>query len=136
MKASELMIGSWVVAQPDEDIWGEGAGTVLGKVDEIFDYDGVLSVSLEGFDCPVAVGLLDSVSITPEILEKNGWKCYNTYHRYTCSNVPFDLQQQEECFSIMVAGNEYGYGIFTFIKYVHQLQHALRLCGITREIIL
>lgn len=48
---------------------------------------------------------------------------------YTRDDVPFEVFCDGEPFSIWFKDP-------VNIKYVHQLQHALRLCGITREIIL
>jgi len=81
------------------------------------------------------INSLTPIPLTPEILEKNGWGCYNTYQKYSNSNVSFELRRNKDGgFVIEVDGYEYGHGAFTLISYVHELQHALRLCGIEREV--
>lgn len=81
------------------------------------------------------------MAITKEILEKNGFQCVNNGYETVCkgpSYGPFDLWNVYVLLNergIFLA-SEYGRGDtdahkYSIIHYVHELQHALRLCGLT-----
>lgn len=76
----------------------------------------------------------EPIPLTPEILEKNGFyrseiptrdEIGHYYHRKTAPSSIFVSMSFED-------GRDFG----NEIKYVHQLQHTLRLCGIDKEITL
>lgn len=84
------------------------------------------------------------IPLTPEILEKNGikWFCTEPFERKTyccnepvvqCAYIPNSgwLINVGACGSIKVRFVE-----ISKVQYVHELQHALRLCRIEKEIIL
>ena len=83
--------------------------------------------------------IIQPIPLTPEILENNGFEKEivggDTY--FTLDDIV--LQNDYEFgfdFGRFYRDSEDGFvlvGIIT-IKYVHQLQHALRLCGIDKEI--
>ena len=88
------------------------------------------------------------ILLIPEILEKNGFKRDPLWHHcdkdlcdYTIS-VQLGYANKIEYIKIAEKGkdnvipSERTKMYLTHIKYVHQLQHALRLCGIEKEIIL
>lgn len=124
MKANELMIGDWVIA-------GSGEPFKIGIIDPDFLY----------------WNEIQPIPLTIEILKKNGFKPYIPENHletvYACQDI-----------SKAVAGELYALwpyrdGSFYLllrvdgkdmvrmdVHYVHQLQHALRLCGIEKEIIL
>lgn len=121
MKTNELMIGDWV--------YNCVANTTFKVYPQFFSQ---WHNKPEQFDATI-----HPVPITKEILEKNEWKCYNTYQMYSCSNVSFDLRAQKDGgFTVEVAADEYGSSTFMFIQYVHQFQHLLKLVGYEKEIIL
>ncbi len=82
----------------------------------------------------------EPIPLTAEILEKNGWdmygcpdhKCWGHYlgaSEYGSQYVPFSI-----ClFDFMNKGSMYGDDfyeqIIIHVRFVHELQHALRLCG-------
>jgi hypothetical protein len=84
------------------------------------------------------------IPLTPEILEKNGFKKATQIS----DTEPFDIDEEGNkhySYSTTFWGWWQPDNIFCIpanglgwlnIKYVHQLQHALRLCGIEKEIIL
>ena len=100
MNSKELMIGDWV-------LYGDKSVKVL-QLSENSEYDWVKPILL-----------------TPEILEKNGWKRYGTF---------MDVMADEDTH---FSWGEDKYGAMLYqdecymcnCKYVHTLQHALRLCG-------
>ena len=91
----------------------------------------------------VREGLLRPIPLTPEILEKNGFtQCepqgYDLYIKDKEGAGLYRIFWQGESYNyyLEIAAYAYPLGEFnkTNIKYVHQLQHALRLCGINKEI--
>lgn len=83
------------------------------------------------------IGLLKGVHLTPEILEKNGFKYHKgeigmygvqTSSYYSCSDI-FRLYDDGNPFSVWFEEE-------VNVKFVHQLQHILRLCNIDKQIIL
>ena len=79
---------------------------------------------------------IEPIPLTKEILEKNGFIEY----RKKCYRIEFgegiyinaDFTADEPFCSI----HNRGYYATPVCKFVHQFQHALRLCGIEKEIIL
>lgn len=71
----------------------------------------------------------DPIPITPEILEKNGFR-YN--------DEPFVQGWEQFGLTLYRGGNGYrincGSNVALVIDSVHQLQQALRLCGIEKEV--
>ena len=91
------------------------------------------------------IGKVEPIPITPEILEKNGFtQCepqgYNLYVKDKNGAGLYNILWQGESYNydLEIAAYAYPFGEFNKrnIKYVHQLQHALRLCGIEKEIVL
>ena len=75
---------------------------------------------------------LDPIPLTPEILEKNGWK-HDFDEVYVWKDgaahyISIDLDGKTRIY----VANLYIFGMA--LGYVHELQHALRLCGIEKEI--
>ena len=90
----------------------------------------------------------DNVELTPEILEKNGFIRDHIWHHYDkdLDNYSISIQlgyaNRIEYIKIAEKGkdnvipSERTKLYLTHIKYIHQLQYALRLCGIEKEIVL
>lgn len=74
----------------------------------------------------------EGVPITPEIMEKNGMSM-NPYGEYFAEdkNYFLEMSREEEGFFWTINYNEY---TVIPLNYVHELQHALRLCGIDKTI--
>ena len=76
---------------------------------------------------------IEPIPITQEILEKNGFVHYEE-----------DVESFHDKDCVFIKQNLGGYGVCLdknrtlsgLLHYVHELQHALRLCGIDKEIIL
>lgn len=120
MKASKLMIGDWVYNPFTRKTLRLTFGRDLDLVEEL---------------------CLEPIPLTKEILKKNGW----IYQKYPDDEMfiwPLD-NEIEMPFRLQIGmdGNRYWVtagigGLICPINYVHELQHALRLCGIEKEIIL
>mgnify|MGYP003291261488 CR=1 FL=1 len=106
MKATELMIGDLV------EVKNYGVKEVIG----IKEFDGVIEIS-ENKDSEVEIPYDDvsPIPLTPEILEKNG----------------LGLKGQDmPIISLKIQGDGWWNKPCAYIKYVHEFQHALRLCGL------
>lgn len=114
MKASELMIGDWVKLSKGN--WFENRKVELIDIEMIAE----------------SVYLAEPIPLTPKILEKNGWM------KIAVDGVFYPKQLKGELPWIGYATNEDSWRFrirdFCEINYVHELQHALRLCGIEKEI--
>ena len=101
------MIGDWVVV-------GSGEPFKIGIIDPDFLFwDEVQPIPL-----------------TPEILEKNGFS-----DNYAYDNLSYATDFVGDIIGVHIVGKG-GVMDEMYFKYVHELQHALRLCGIEKEIIL
>lgn len=123
LKANELMIGDWVKFPIGND-----------KVIDLPYIEGrgvCASFSASATLFPVEVYKLEPIPLTPEILEKNGF-VYN--------ESPFVQSWEQFGLSLHLGGDGYrincGQNVAMVIDSVHQLQHALRFCGIEKEIVI
>ena len=134
MKATDLMIGDWV------------------KIKGHLDYDKVQEISRDenmqwyiSFACSATLFRayeFEPIPLTPEILEKNGFEMFkydgwvHYYRIFGNSAIPFVLHS-------MIGGEMLSQevGIFSTstdtncgieVNYVHELQHALRLCRLNK----
>ena len=120
---NELMIGDIVLYEYDGQKFP-------ARVVEIYR-DSVLVESINGEYEPIEIeeDKIFPVEITSEILEKNGF-VYNA--------IPFVDGWEQFGLTLYRGGNGYridcGMNVSLIIDCVHELQHALRLCGIEKEI--
>ena len=125
MKANELMIGDWVIV---DEI---GCLTPI-KVLEV----GINYAVVYDDDSETMEDYLQPIPVTAKILEKNGFKSRDNFYEITFQrniiyNSIFRIVEFEK------SGNWF-FGFCDFpnlienlrINYVHELQHALRLCGL------
>lgn len=75
--------------------------------------------------------LVTPIPLTTEILEKNGF-VYDSEDKLFEDIYP-RISMLYAQYRLVEKGG-INYGEMSEIKYVHQLQHALKLCGITKEI--
>jgi hypothetical protein len=88
-------------------------------------------------------GQFEPIPLTPEILDKNAdFHRDEKYYKYYVFSEEIDIYGNSISVEICesrgtvywtINGNEYG---ITKLKYVHELQHVLRLCKIGKEIII
>lgn len=74
---------------------------------------------------------LKPIPLTPEILEKNGFE--EDDGAYIYYNAQYD-DYVNWCGTILKIGCDNGNMELADVQYVHELQHALHLCGIEKEI--
>ena len=127
MKTNELMIGDWVLD-----------GNVYAQVTSI-TCDGNVETTHNEYS---NIELIEPIQLTPEILEKNWFrkisegrflledsedlywvKFYPKDTNYTCGAYDY-IDLESGCISIREMP----------IEFVHDLQHAMRICGIEKEI--
>lgn len=123
MKANELMQGDLILYEYNGEKFH-------ARVVEIYRSSALVeSVSKEYEPIEIEEDKLSPVPLTPEILEKNGF-VYNA--------IPFADGWEQFGLTLYRGGNGYrincGINVSLIIDCVHQLQLALRLCGIDKEI--
>lgn len=111
MKVNELMLGDWVLDTRTKN-----------------------PLRVNPFMAEMEVPEWKPIPLTPEILEKNGltndpYGCHFKEDEY----MALEISVEEEGVYWTISYNEYS---ILKLKYVHQLQHALKLCGIDKEIII
>lgn len=148
MKANELMIGDIVTFQSSLD---EAAIPIRVEIVGIGYQDkGEENECLVRIDNDEACDIIDiedevvGIPITPEILEKNGFEkrevriLAGSKTHYCIVDDYFELAINEYTDSIWEVEYTNIEAHFPLIRnlvgYVHELQHALRLCGIDKEI--
>lgn len=131
MKANELMIGDLLKWKEQSGFNDEDRNMVL-RVKNIFDD----AIKIDGRFKLYHISLFEPIPLTPKILEKNGFVLkeeevgvygVNITPYYTRDDVPFEVFCDGEPFAIWFKDP-------VNIEYVHQLQNALGLCGIEKEI--
>lgn len=140
MKVNELMIGDWVYAID------ENGDKHIGRVNNLeYDYvnkRGSFCVDFFGTgfepEFPDVLFNVQPIPLTPEILEKN--------FREYLPGINLMYQLKGPYFAMNEKGNQWVFGLvkedvekscrypLVKITYVHELQHALRLCGIEKSI--
>ena len=124
MEAKDLMIGDWVRIPHINKI---------GKVYRIDRANGKGNGFAAVIDGDFHESLLEPIPLTDEILKQNGFKYFHKNYASLGYEHPFQLKMNE-----WPDENGLG-GLWTIcdmieIRYVHELQHALRLCRINMEI--
>ena len=120
MKAEKLMIGDWVYNthndQP-EQVYEIGSGLVMLAYNDLYEYDEI-----------------EPIPLTAELLMQNGFE--KDPETGECLLSDYD-DTFEVCWIGTILTVQSGYGRMELVncQYVHELQHALRLCGIEKEIV-
>lgn len=131
MKVEDLMIGDWVYITEPDDFHGYIGKVVITNAET--NYIAVRIPNMHLHD--VFVEDLQPIPLTKEILDKNGFKEHRYYGYFIGqSNSGYYIYFDNNYLSI----HQSGYDIieFAWCEYVHELQHALKLCEIKKEIVL
>lgn len=141
MKATELMIRDWVLHE-GEPYQIRQLG-IYGVDRDGEDYPAVCVGKPEGVGLIVERNEIEPIPLTPEILEKNGWGYNNEDEKFfpqTWVGGGLMLQGTGDCGYRIVVASDYDdedtNDTPVILLYVHELQHALRLCRIEKEIVL
>ena len=134
MKTNELMIGDYVNYR----------GQII-KVTSLYDKGGSNEVGWSNKEIVWVNGrCIEPIPLTPEILEKNG------FEKQWQDNYEYSDDDENLNMTFFPKSSNYTNGAYDYIdiekgcmtinempiEFVHELQHALRLCGIEKEIIL
>ena len=131
MKANELMIGDWVCYDGDEN------HECPVRIDAINTEDA--GVEGDYYD------VWEPIPLTPEILKKNRFKYYEPYdpeiktEGYKSNDNRIHIRREktsESDWFCIIYTKGMMEELMLGISYVHELQHALKLCGIEKEIVL
>lgn len=118
MKANELMIGDWVFFDGNPV-----KVAILGAAESCLG----LRAGENVFGQPFV--MIDPIELTPEILEKNFRRDTTwTGAYYLNDHVHIYYDKDDDLWTIQ-------YMEIADLRYVHELQHALRLCGFEKEIV-
>lgn len=118
IRAEELSIGDWVNVL---NYHWDGS-TYTGQVKGITKKHGTYYLQFSSA-LSAEIDRCEPIPITPEILEKNGIRYQFGYPWWQAAGMEvgvFEIHITEKCTMLL--------------KYVHQLQHAFKLCGINKNI--
>ena len=132
MKIEELSIGDFLLFTD---------GDCAVRVEELYNDAQLLISDGDSISEPVHLTHLHPIPLTPEILEKNGWSEFSDYHNSWKLDIASDKRvwmfknSHDWTFQVMNWGLGYNHSVAkAYIKHIHELQHALRLAGIEKEI--
>lgn len=125
MKANELMIGDWVYMKSHKGFESQNikVETIPDASSDVhYGHIGAYPISEDMDFRDIEDSHLEPIPLTPEILEKNGFVLFDSNWWY--GDLRISISYSLVC------------GKLLHFKYVHELQHVLRLCGFNKEIIL
>ena len=129
LKISDLSVGDWV--RHDFYEVDMRVVTIYG------DNKRVIAESSSGYGVTCHLDHFTPIPITEEILEKNGWGMRPPGHSTCeCNGTYVGIVNTTRDYGVSVIDDD---GIrmgVDYLLYVHQLQHALRLAGVDKEITL
>lgn len=133
IKITDLSIGDWVIYNEKYyQILNIGTMTYEAGVGLLFRHYCTLTRGMDIQD-DIDINEISPIPITPEILEKNGIPhIINDVWAY---DEDYQLSWFKNGRTILINYSN-KHTVSFFAKYIHQLQHALRLVGIDKEITL
>ena len=143
IKVTELQIGDWVQNPLGWKAQVQSIRYVNTIKDEL-EWLVKIGLNSETFQNNLSLNEIDPIPLMSEMLEKNGFtQCepqgYDLYVKSKEGAGLYHIFWQGEPYNYLeIAAYASPFGEFnkSNIKYVHELQHALRLCGIEHEITL
>lgn len=153
MKVEDLMIGDWVylintthnVSFPENGvIQDEGYTTSRTPIKITTVSENCVSYYSDKLELYITLSSedIEPIPITPEILKKNNILYKKSNYHYVIDNnkdlecIYYIAQASQGDWVIGVDTGAYECPVFAIIKYVHEIQHVLRLCKIDKEIII
>lgn len=130
----DLMVGDWVLLFDETPVRVDCVGNIEVYLTE--------PRGQHELDWHVTYEHIKPIPLTPEILEKNGFVLSEK-----SSSKPYQIRENSVYISVIVykgrlnaryheRSNKPMNAMQIDCNYVHELQHALRLCGIDKEIVL
>ena len=130
LKISDLSVGDWVYYDKGNTPYSIKSIYRTGRQDCVVLNDSVFPEGLIGF-----VGRLTPIPITAEILEANGFeRSTSQFIVYHTDKVWISYDKPSETWSVTMYINDFTSNLHANILHIHQLQHALRLAGVDKEI--
>lgn len=139
MEAKDLMIGCWVLYSYQENEKQPGRITYISE-------NGSVGIAFDnGMEVATNLRYCEPIPLTTEILENNGFLIKHpesekrTYLKDRAGQIV--VRKNRGLLFFNISGNPWKFGWFHpafsgHIRFVHELQHALRLCGIEKEIVI
>lgn len=129
LKISDLSVGDWVICNGFKATIA-GYNVESGSIQVLTKQKNKMWFGLDD---------IEPIPITAEVLEKNGFvkKNYDNGKMWDwwCDNVLVRKYADEDIYRFIVALNSKHYTTTMVVgKHTHQLQHALRLAGVDKEI--
>ena len=141
LNCKSLMIGDWVLYE-GEPYQIRRLG-IYGMDRDGESYPAVCIGKPTGIGLIVKRNEIEPIQLSPEILEKNGWVYNNKDEKFfpqTWVGGGLMLRDTDNCGYCIVVTSDYDDEDTNdtpfIVLYVHELQHALKLCRIKKEIIL
>ena len=132
INVTDVMLGDWVLYEHKNNR-GVTVSTHCLKVENITN-DSLCMRSGDYWRVQkTGLGMIKPIPLTAEILEKNGFTC-DAYGMNDSDELVVSVE-----YGVFQRNTDDGFKMLSdgkAIKYVHELQHALRLCGVEKEIIL
>ena len=130
MKANELMIGDWVMYQ--------GEPIIVYEIDEYYDRINTEPDGYNAITC-VEISEITPIPLIAEILEKIGFEAFDYFLKIQINTTYIELRPIQGNMAIWLDWDEDNDGVYAdfilpYPKYLHELQHVLRLAGIDKEI--
>lgn len=152
METKGLMIGDYLFVAKDNLCIRKGTIVEIRGIDADDKLEGknligsthCRPLDKDQFEGGIWLDYLEPIPLTPEILEENGFKSWKYGYMWkerigiggqtTSASSPIEIIIYEGGHSIIMNTHERK-EFQGSIDYVHELQHALRLCGIDKEIV-
>lgn len=143
MKPQDIMIGDWVYVSKNFTQKYHKIRALSNDEDDVLRGIYINEYGVE--NCSVfSPNDTEPIPLTPEILEKNGFKWLLTDSKSItyCINKPtINASKNKESGEWLICVGPSGstkkrFVEISCVKYVHELQHALRLCKVEKEIVL
>ena len=127
MKTNEFMVGDLIEVISNDHL-------KYVRIKEIYQ-SSILTEESEFESEEIGIDNIKPIPLTPEILEKFGWK-YNNYNNETEYEEEYYVDENGIDIHINVKKFEIRCidAVNIQLKYLHELQHALKLCGIEKNI--
>lgn len=130
LKISDLSVGDWVYYDKGNTPYSIRSVYRTDIQDCVVLNDSVFPEGVIGF-----VDSLTPIPITAEILEKNGFvRSTSEFIVYHTDKVWISYDKPSETWSVTMYINDFTSNLHANILHIHDLQHALRLAGVDKEI--
>ena len=134
MKPEDLMIGDYVIRK--------NVSKEILIVDTVDSIRNIVYLDLDGLGITEKIENIEPIPLTQKILEKNGFVEFMPHNwQIVIDNIMIEIREPEHNMAIWLDWSEhetekYASYMLPGPNYAHELQHALRLCNISKEIVI